>query len=65
MSRPDTKAIIAKARAIVKQPPPHFGYSDVGDVLVRYLRTEINPAQALELLAALAVDYDNARTREP
>jgi hypothetical protein len=51
------------AKKIVGMPVPRYGYSDVGDVLVRYMRNEINKKAALESLSNLNIGYERDRAR--
>lgn len=56
-------AVIARAKEIVIPPKTKFGYGDVGDVLVAYLRGDKTEAEAIESLDNLQIDYERARAR--
>lgn len=49
--------VIAKAKKIVMGPPSEWGFSDVGDVLVRYLCEDIPEDRAMQELNHLEQDY--------
>ena len=56
--------IFNHARAIVSpSPPPYYGYGDVGDTLVSYLRGERNARDTMQSLDYSALDYECARRR--
>lgn len=55
--------VLSKARILVALPPPEYGYSDVGDVLVSYLRGDATTEQALDTLDGYAIDFACARAR--
>lgn len=59
----DALEVLDKAHTLVALPPPEYGYSDVGDVLVSYLRGEATAEQALDTLDGLAIDFARARAR--
>jgi hypothetical protein len=62
---PDQKltTVIARAKEIVSQPKTQFGYGDIGDAIVAYLRGDKTEAEAIETLNNLQLDYDRARAR--
>jgi len=51
------------AQKIVGMPVPRYGYSDVGDVLIRYMRGEILKKGAMESLYNLNTDYERDRAK--
>lgn len=53
--------VLARARAIVSLPPPYYGYSDVGNTLVSYLRGEQNAPETMQFLDGLAIDFERTR----
>lgn len=55
--------VIERARSIVTNPPTKYGYVDVGDVLVDYLRSSATEAEALERLGNLELTYERTRQR--
>lgn len=59
----DTWCVLQRAKEIVKPPPTDFGYSDVGDVLVSYLRGDKNYDEAMQTLNGLDEDYAKRRAR--
>lgn len=54
-------ALVEQARLIVAEPETKFGYSDVGDTLVRYLQGKYTYAGAAHVLEGIAEDYKKAR----
>ena len=56
-----TRMLVSVARQIVSEPMTLYGYSDVGDTLVRFLRGNVSFSEALDRLEALQVDYTRDR----
>jgi len=52
------KSVLTAARDVM-QYPSKYGHSDVGDVLVDYLKNDCNVVEALERLSDLKEDYTN------
>jgi len=49
--------VIEAARATVSTTKPSYGFGDVGDVVVSYLRREATADEAMQRLSGLADDY--------
>lgn len=57
--------VLYAARAIVGKPPTMYGYGDIGDVLVAYLRGEKTAEEAIETMTLHEQDYERARRPAP
>lgn len=53
----ETQLVVHTARKIVNQFNPSYGLSDAGDVLVAYLKKEIDTVEAIASLCDLEVGY--------
>lgn len=58
--------VFARAKEIVSPSKPVYvyGYGDVGDVLVSYLRNDIDSDEALERLENLHITYERDRAKQ-
>lgn len=63
MAENEKLALLARAAEIVSEPETKYGYGDVGDTLVAYLRGRKTYAEAMWLLECFATDYERARAR--
>jgi hypothetical protein len=55
--------LMATAKQIVANPPPPFGYVDIGDALVEYLRGRRDADETIQIMNGLAESYDRDRQR--
>jgi hypothetical protein len=55
--------VLTCARNIVAMPPSKYGYSDIGEILVMFLRAELGPTAAIEKMHALNEGYIRTRAR--
>ena len=53
--------VVARAKEIVQPAPTQFGYVDVGDIIVSYLREDISEDAALQQLEGLQKFYEEER----
>lgn len=56
-----TDPVLIRAKEIVTKSRPRYGYGDVGDLLVSYLREDIGCDSALQKLNWLEQDYQKGR----
>jgi hypothetical protein len=55
-------ALFERAKEIVMLSKTELGYSDIGDVIVMFLRAEISSFEAIEKMNNLAIDYERKRS---
>lgn len=53
--------VLTLARQIVSLPPTRYGYVDIGDTLVAYLRGDCDAAKTIMLLQGFGRDYARCR----
>ncbi len=63
LTHPNAIAVFAKAKEIVMFPETEYRYSDIGDVIVMFLRAEISSVEAIEKMNLLHLTYERARTQ--
>lgn len=64
LSHPNVITVIARAKEIVMLPKTQYGYSDIGDVLVSFLRGEKSSSEAIESMNNLNLTYERERARQ-
>lgn len=62
-THPNTIALFTRAKEIVMLPKTEFGYSDIGDQIVCFLRGEKSTGEVIESMNNLAIDYERSRSK--
>lgn len=64
-SKPIELYVFRAAQQLVVKPPTMYGYGDIGDVLVAYLRGEKTALETIDTMALHDQDYERARRPAP